>query len=93
MGSIITPLRTQFYNYRSGARKVSKVYPKKCNVYQEQFYRHFEGHNEMEGWKITVTDRAGNVLELRRRESYWQHGLDTFIPNGLNKRFVDIPML
>ena len=39
----------------SGARKVSKIYPKKCNVYQEQFHRHFnfEGHNGMEDSKIT----------------------------------------
>ena len=36
---------------------------------------------------------AKNVLELRRRESYWQHSLDTFIPNGLNERFVGIPLL
>ena len=52
---------------------MSKVYPKKSNVYQEQFHRHFnsEGHNGMEDWKITIIDRAVNVLELRRRESYW----------------------
>ena len=29
-----------------------------------------EGHNEMEDWKITIIDRAENVLELRRSESY-----------------------
>ena len=42
---------------------------------------------------VTIIDRTENVLELRRRESYWQHRLDTFIPNGLNERFVGIPML
>ena len=47
----------------------------------------------MEDWKVTIIDRAENVLELRRRESYWQHKLDTFITNGLNERFVDIPVL
>ena len=26
---------------KSGARKVPKVYPNKCNVYQEQFHYHF----------------------------------------------------
>ena len=95
MGSIITPFRSRFNNYKSGARKESKVYPKKCNVYQEQFHPHFnsEGHNGMQDWKITVIDRAENVLELRRRDRYWQHSLDTFIPNGLNKSFVGIPML
>ena len=90
MGSTIRLFRSRFNNYESGTRKVSKVYPKKCNVYQEQFYLHFnsEGHNRMEDWKITISDKAENVLELRRRESYWQHRLDTFIPNGLNERFV-----
>ena len=55
---------------KSGARKVSKFYPNKFNVYQEQFHLHFnsEGHNGMQDWKITIIDRAENVLELRRRE-------------------------
>ena len=60
VGSTITPSRSRFNNYKSGARKVSKVYPKKCNVYQEQVHRHFnsEGHNGMEGGKITIIDRV-----------------------------------
>ena len=74
---------------------MSKFFLIKHNVYQEQFCRHFnsEGRNGMEGWKITVIDRAENVLELRRRESYLKHGLDTFVLNGLNQRFVGIPIL
>ena len=73
---------------------MSRVYPKKCNFYQKQFHRQFksEGHNEVEDWKITIIDRAENVSELRRRESYWQHRLDKFISNWLNERFVGIPM-
>ena len=65
MGFNITPFRSRFNNYESGARKVS-------SLYQEQFHLHFnsEGHIGMEDWKITITDRAENVLELRRRESY-----------------------
>ena len=95
VGSAITPLRSSLINYKSGARKVSKVYERKCNVFQEQFRRHFnsEGHNGMEEWKITIIDRAKNAIELRRRGSCWQHRLDTFIPNRLNERFVGIPML
>ena len=87
MGSTSRPFRS--------TRKVSKVNPKKCNVYQEQFHRHFNSdrHNGMEDLKITIIDRAENVLELRRREGYWQNRLDTCIPNGLNEHFVGIPML
>ena len=46
VGSTIIPFRTRF---KSASRKVSKFYCNKCNVYQEQFYRHFnsESHNEM----------------------------------------------
>ena len=91
----IKPFRSRFYIYKSGARKVSKVYPIKYNVYQEKFHRHFnsEGQNGIEDWKITIVDRAENVLELRSRESYWRHRLDTFIPNGLNERVVGIPVI
>ena len=70
MVSTITSFYSRFNSYKNGTRKVSKVYPKKCNVYQEQFHRHFnsEGHNGMEDWKITIIDRTENVLELKRRE-------------------------
>ena len=85
VGSTITPFRTRFNNYKGGARKVSKFYPSKCNVYQEQFQCHFnsQGHNCMEDWKITIIDSARNVLELRRRESYWKHSFNT-----LNERYL-----
>ena len=60
-----------------------------------------------ENRKITIIDRAENVLKLRRRErergrererergreSYWQHELRMFISNGLNIGFVDISVL
>ena len=73
MGSTITAFCKCFNNYKSGARIVSKVYHKKCNFYQKQFHRHFnsEGHNDMEDWKIIIIDKAENVSEFRRRESYW----------------------
>ena len=73
VGSTITAFCKCFNNYKSGARIVSKVYHKKCNFYQKQFHRHFnsEGHNDMEDWKIIIIDKAENVSEFRRRESYW----------------------
>ena len=44
--------------------KCQKVYPKKCNVHQEQFHCYFnsEGNNGMLDWKITIIDRTENVL-------------------------------
>ena len=41
VGSTITPFRSRFNNYKTGSRKVSKAYPKKCKVFQEEFHRHF----------------------------------------------------
>ena len=94
VGSTVAPFCSHFNNYKSGAKNVSKVYSKKCNVYEEQFHRHFnsEGHYGIKDWKIIIIDRAENVLELRRRESYWQHSLDTFILDGLNECFIGILM-
>ena len=76
----ITPFCSRFNNYKSRARKVSKLYSK------------WDGHNGMEDWRAFIV-RAENVLQLRHRESYCQHRLDMFIPNESNERFVGIPML
>ena len=92
VSSTITTFRSRFNNYKSRARKVSQVSPKKSHAYQEQFHRRFnsEGHNGIEDLKITIIDRTKYVLGLRRRKSYWQHRLDAFIPNELNEPFVAI---
>ena len=71
VGSTMTTFRTSFNNcYKSGTKIVSKVYSNKCNVYQEQFRPHFNSdvQNGMEARKITITDTAENVLELRLSE-------------------------
>ena len=41
-----------------------------------------------ENWEVRLIDQTDNVEELRKRESFWQHELDTFQPNGLNEREV-----
>ena len=67
LGGTATPFRTRFYNYKSGARKLSKAYLNKCNVYQEQFHLHFnsEGHSGIKDWKITITAFIPNKLNER----------------------------
>jgi len=61
-------------------------------INQEQFHQHFlqPDHNGMDDWKVTIIDKAENEIELRGRESFWQHKLKTFHPHGLNERFVPI---
>ena len=41
-------------------------------------------------WKFTLIDQADDVNSLRRKESFWQHTLNTFISEGLNERNVVI---
>ena len=42
----------------------------------------------MSDWEIALIDQAQSVNDLKRRESFWQHELDTFQPNGLNEHDV-----
>ena len=35
---------------------------------------------------ILLIDQSNNIEELIKKESFWQHELDTFQPNGLNER-------
>ena len=42
----------------------------------------------MEDWSIKLIDQAEDLPGVRLKESFWQHKLDTFVPNGLNERYV-----
>ena len=39
---------------------------------------------------VRLIDQTGNVEELRKKESFSQHELDTFQPNGLNEHEVAV---
>ena len=59
-------------------------------VEQESFYAHLaeslhQGESDSE---IRLIDQGVSVDDVIQRESYWQHELDTFRPNGLNEREV-----
>ena len=90
VGSTITKFRYRFNNYKSVFRRVSKSFPEYCRVNQEHFHRHFNqsDHNGMDDWKVTLIDKADNEVDLRKRESFWQYKLNTFLPHGLNERNV-----
>ena len=53
-------------------------------VKQESFNAHFAeaNHNGEKDWEVRLIDQNDN---LRKRESFWQHELETFQPNGLNE--------
>ena len=89
IASTETPFRARFNNYQSAQRNFEKV----KKVKQESFHVHFseEGHYGEKDWVITLIDSAENVEELRKKESFWQHELNTFQPLGLNER--EVPLL
>ena len=57
---------------------------------QESFNTHFAevNHNGEDDWEVRLIDKTDNVEDPRKRESFWQHELETFQPNGLDEREV-----
>ena len=55
-------------------------------VKQESFNTHFAevNHNGEDDWEVRLIDQTDDLEELRKREYFRQHELDTFQPNGLN---------
>ena len=45
-------------------------------------------HQGESDWKVILIDQGVCDDDVRSGESYWQHELDTFWPNGLNERVV-----
>ena len=66
-----------------------KLFEKK-KMKQKSFNAHFTeaNHNDEDNWEVKLIDQTDNVEDLRKRESFWQHELETFQPNGLNEREV-----
>ena len=61
-------------------------------IQQASFHDHFcqEGHHGMDEWSIKIIDQAEDLPGVRLKESFWQHKLNTFSPNGLNERYVQM---
>ena len=79
-------IRPRFNNYRSANRNFLKTNKLK----QESFNAHFAeaNHIDEEDWEVRLIDQTDNIEDLRKRESFWQHELETLQPNGLNEREV-----
>ena len=94
-GSTITKCRTRINNYKSKFRSyrdkfLTGTLPEGQIIQQANFHDHFcqAGHNGISDWSLKIIDQAEDETSLRRKESFWQHKLDTFAPNGLNEREV-----
>ena len=94
-GSTETKFRIRFNNYKSKFRNYHRMFLEgnlrwEVKIQQAHFHDHFcqEGHHGMGDWSIKLIDQAEDLPGVRLKESFWQHKLDTFAPNGLNERYV-----
>ena len=80
--------RSRFNNYRCSHRN----FLRNKKVKQKSFHDHFaEGlHQGESDWEVRLIDQGVSVDDVRQRESYWQHKLDTFQSNGLNEHEVGL---
>ena len=58
---------------------------------QAALHSHFSqaGHNGICDFSFKIIDGAGSLTEVRKKESFWQYKLKTFLPDGLNERNVN----
>ena len=78
--------RARFNNYRYAHRN----YCKYKKVKQESFHTHFadDTHSGEVDWEVRLIDQSVSTEDLRKRESFCQHEIDTFQTNGLNEHKV-----
>ena len=86
----INNYKTKFRNYRD--KFLTGTLAKGQIIQQASLHNHFcqAGHNGISDWSLKIIDQAEDEASLRRRESFWQNKLNTFVPNGLNEREVTI---
>ena len=75
--------RARFNNYSC----VHHNYCKNIKVKQESFHTYFADgiHSGKGDWEVRLIDQSFSTEDLRKRESFWQHELDIFQPNGLTE--------
>lgn len=80
--------RKRFNNYKSAQKRFQNG----KHVFQNSFHSHFStsDHSGSEDWSFTIIEKCPNISTLREREMFWQLQLDSFQPNGLNEKEVDI---
>ena len=72
-------------------RKMEGTLDKGKPVSQASLHSHFaqEGHNGVGDFSFKIIDGANSLCEVRKKESFWQYKLKTFMPGGLNDRNVN----
>ena len=88
VGSTSPEFRMRLANYKS----CSKRHNLGKQVPQQSFHDHFKsnGHKRTSDWDFILIDQAKNLPTVRKKESFWQYTLNTFLPEGLNDK--DVPL-
>ena len=97
----INNYKTKFRQYYR--KRKSEVFHKSEPIPQASLFEHFIVHGNVTGfdsgknkdenwtfWSFQLIDSSPNEPMLLERESFWQHQLGTFLPDGLNDRDVTI---
>ena len=89
-------MRCRYNDYKSKHREFLRrrdngTLGKGTAVPQTALHAHFAqpDHNGIQDMSFKIIDCARNLTEIKKRESFWQYKLKTFLPNGLNDRNVD----
>ena len=64
--------------------RAHKRFERKKNNKNAHFAR--VNHYGEDDCEVMLINETNNVEEFRKRKCFWQHEVDTFQPNGLNKR-------
>ena len=69
--------KSKYRAFRKGNQKV----PEK--LFDNRYC--LDGHSDIEDWKFSIFEQSETHAQLKERETFWQHGLKTFYPIGLNQ--------
>ena len=88
--------RLRYNNYKTKFREYIRrrdngTLGKGKAVSQTAFHAHFaqSDHCGIDDMSFKIIDSADNLTELKKRESFWQYKLKTFLGDGLNDRNVE----
>ena len=61
---------------------------KKCKVSQQRFYEDYDQNslNGFDDWQFTLTEQCETHQQLKEKETFWQHRLKKFYPEGLKEK-------
>ena len=78
----------RFDHYKSKNRAFRKD---NRQVPQKLFHTHYclDDHSDIEDWDFVIFEKCETHTQLKERETFWQHRLNTLYPIGLNENYIN----